>query len=32
MVLDVAAYNKDKISDLAGRLMQLPDPAKTARP
>src|SRR5437660_11716581 len=28
MVLDVAAYNKDKISDLAGRLLQLPDPAK----
>ena len=28
MVLDVAAYNKDKISDLAGRLLQLPDPAQ----
>ncbi len=28
MVLDVAAYNKDKIADLAGRLLQLADPAK----
>ncbi len=25
---DVAAYNKDKIADLAGRLLQLADPAK----
>src|SRR2546430_16015537 len=28
MVLDVAAYNKDKVADLAGRLLQLPDPAQ----
>jgi hypothetical protein len=26
MVLDVAAYNKDKVSDVAGRLFRLPDP------
>jgi hypothetical protein len=26
MVLDVSAYNKDKVSDIAGRLYQLPDP------
>ena len=26
MVLDVSAYNKDKVSDVAGRLYQLPDP------
>jgi len=28
MVLDVSAYNKDKTSDVAGRLFQLPDPFK----
>src|SRR6266566_4775882 len=26
MVLDVAAYNKDKVSDITARLFQLPDP------
>lgn len=26
MVLDISAYNKDKVSDVAGRLYQLPDP------
>jgi len=26
MVLDVAAYNKDKVSDVSARLFQLPDP------
>jgi carboxypeptidase family protein/TonB-dependent receptor-like protein len=28
MVLDIAAYNKDKVSDLAGRLVQLRDPGQ----
>lgn len=28
MVFDVAAYNKDKQSDVAGRLVQIPDPGK----
>lgn len=29
MVLDVSAYNKDKTSDVAGRLVSLPDPGKS---
>jgi len=32
MVLDVSAYNKDKLSDVSGRLLQLPDPTKVAGP
>lgn len=28
MVLDVAAYNKDKTADVAGRLVKLPDPGQ----
>jgi len=32
MVLDVAAYNKDKLSDVTARLFHLPDPAQPAGP
>ena len=28
MVLDIAAYNKDKVSDVSGRLFRLPDPGQ----
>jgi hypothetical protein len=28
MVLDVAAYNKDKVADISGRLFRIPDPGK----
>jgi len=30
MVLDMSAYNKDKVADLTARLAQLPDPTKAA--
>ena len=32
MVLDVSAYNKDKVADLSGRLQQLFDPTRPAGP
>ena len=32
MVLDVSAYNKDKLSDAAGRLVSVFDPASQPQP